>query len=357
MSASGWAMVVSGGSQVSATAGVVEPDHRDVLGHPPAGRRAARAGRRRPSGPTPRTPRPGRARRREQLLHRPLPAGLGEVALGDQLGVAPRGRRRRAPSRYPAYRSTPGDHVQRPGDGGDPAPPACRAGARSRPRRRRGCRRRRRRPRRRRAAGRTAPAAPRPRRGCRAAGRRCAATSGSRRRRGPAAAYRPTFSCSRSPRAASSTRFRSVSASVADTPRTMLAKNGSEKTWVFGLRQHQRDRVGAPGHQAAGHAVGDVAQLRDGRLHRLARLRAHPRGVVDDPRDGRPGDAGQHGHLVERRRRRSLVVAGHASPVPLRRASGCMVPGEMRFTIALWTLPTTLLDSHCGADHSVRHAP
>ena len=25
-----------------------------------------------------------------------------------------------------------------------------------------------------------------------------------------------------------------MSASVAETPRTMLAKNGSEKTWVFG---------------------------------------------------------------------------------------------------------------------------
>jgi hypothetical protein len=68
-----------------------------------------------------------------------------------------------------------------------------------------------------------------------------------------------------------------------------------------GLVEHQRDGVGAPGDQAAGHPVGHVAQLGDGGLHRLPRLGAHPRGVVDDPGHRRPRDAGEHGDLVQRR--------------------------------------------------------
>ena len=60
----GWRTVVSGGSVYRADLDVVEADHRDVVGHPPARPRAAPAARRAPSGRRRRRPRPAAGRRR-----------------------------------------------------------------------------------------------------------------------------------------------------------------------------------------------------------------------------------------------------------------------------------------------------
>ena len=66
------------------------------------------------------------------------------------------------------------------------------------------------------------------------------------------------------------------------------------------LGDDHRDRVAAPGDEAAGGAVGDVAEAFDGRLDVDPDVGADPRRAVDDARDGRPGDAREMGDLFER---------------------------------------------------------
>ena len=67
------------------------------------------------------------------------------------------------------------------------------------------------------------------------------------------------------------------------------------------LRHDERDRVRLPGGQRAGSTVRHVVQLGDRLLDRRERLRAHAPAAVDDARHGRPGHAGAHRHLLERR--------------------------------------------------------
>ena len=68
------------------------------------------------------------------------------------------------------------------------------------------------------------------------------------------------------------------------------------------LGHHERDRVGAPGDQAAGRRVGGVAQLLDRRVDRRQGPGGDPVAAVDRPRRGRPGHAGEARDLVEGRR-------------------------------------------------------
>ncbi len=61
------------------------------------------------------------------------------------------------------------------------------------------------------------------------------------------------------------------------------------------------DRSAPPGDQAARGAVGDVGQLDDGGFDLAPDVGGHPRRAVDHARDGRAGDAGERGDLLERR--------------------------------------------------------
>ena len=67
------------------------------------------------------------------------------------------------------------------------------------------------------------------------------------------------------------------------------------------LGDDHRDRVAAPGDEAAGGAVGDVAEPFDGGLDVDPDVGTDPRRAVDDARDGRPGDAREMGDLFQRR--------------------------------------------------------
>ena len=72
---------------------------------------------------------------------------------------------------------------------------------------------------------------------------------------------------------------------------------------ALGLRDDERDRVGAPGDEAARGAVGDVAQPLDRLLDRLPGVGADLGRAVDDAGDGRRRHVGQAGDLLERGRR------------------------------------------------------
>jgi hypothetical protein len=69
---------------------------------------------------------------------------------------------------------------------------------------------------------------------------------------------------------------------------------------LLGLRDHQRDRVGALGDQSACGRVGDVAQLGDRLLHGLACPVGDLRPAVDHPGGGAAADAGQGCDLLQR---------------------------------------------------------
>ena len=98
----------------------------------------------------------------------------------------------------------------------------------------------------------------------------------------------------------SRTSWRSRAASSELMPRSRRGKNGSLNSRPVGSVMTTRDRVAAPGDEAAGGPVGDVAELGrwpPGRRRRTSGLTL--RRAVDDARDGRPGDAREMGDLFE----------------------------------------------------------
>ena len=68
-----------------------------------------------------------------------------------------------------------------------------------------------------------------------------------------------------------------------------------------GLGEHDADRSAAPGDEASGSAIGDVAKFDDGGFDRPADVAAHPGRAVHDARDGRSRDPGARGHRFEGR--------------------------------------------------------
>ena len=66
-----------------------------------------------------------------------------------------------------------------------------------------------------------------------------------------------------------------------------------------GLGDDHADRFAAPGHEAPGSPVGDVAEAGDLSLDAPADVRADLGGAVDDARDGRAGNAGGVRDLLE----------------------------------------------------------
>ena len=78
---------------------------------------------------------------------------------------------------------------------------------------------------------------------------------------------------------------------------------------LLGLRDHERDGVGAPGDQGPGGGVGHVAELGDRLLDGLARLLGDLLAAVDDPGRRTATDPGARSDLV----RASVGCAGCGS--------------------------------------------
>ena len=84
------------------------------------------------------------------------------------------------------------------------------------------------------------------------------------------------------------------------------------------LRDHEGDGVAAVGRQAPSRTVGRVAELLDRALDSRAGAVRHAGAAVDDPRHGRPRDAGAGGHVLQRAPGGGRPAsAGHAPGRPL----------------------------------------
>ena len=132
----------------------------------------------------------------------------------------------------------------------------------------------------------------------------------------PPRRYRTIRSASSSRWRISSTICSSAGTSARATPCSVPAKNGSEKTIELDSGDHDGDRVGAAGDQAAGGPVRCVPEPADGLVDRLLRLGADPQAAVDRPRHRGAREARQGRDLLERRRTRprSRAARGHPQP-------------------------------------------